>query len=216
MTFTKGQKRLAAVLGVALLAYAADQFVFTGTPQSADARAALPVSSDGSVAAANGESAAGREPGSQLVAVRQATTRPTPTGGSFGATAVQQRLVLASKTVDTHIDQSRDIFFPNWKPRALAEAPAGPAAGTPAPPRFDPAAEFAARHRLRALLVRYGEGVALVNDRLLKVGQSLGGFRLSAIGRHSVMFERAGVMVELKLSDETSATDPSSRAVESR
>jgi len=63
---------------------------------------------------------------------------------------------------------------------------------TPVRTSLDPGALFARGHQL----------YVLIDDRLLRPGQDIDGFRLVSVGERSALFERAGTRVTLELVDE--------------
>lgn len=80
----------------------------------------------------------------------------------------------------------RDIFQPSiqWVPPK-----AGPSAKVePDVVESDPLQVFQSRHKLSAVLVNSGGGAAVISNTLMRVGQSLDGFRLHEIRRNAVTF----------------------------
>jgi len=74
-----------------------------------------------------------------------------------------------------------------------AEGP-GPAA-TP----LDPAARFAGRHQLTAVVIDGTRSYVLIDGRLLRPGQEIDGFKLVSVADRSALFDRAGTSVTLEL-----------------
>lgn len=74
---------------------------------------------------------------------------------------------------------------------------ASPTAGLPPAP--DEAAVFAKNHRLVAVVVDGPQSCALVNDRVLKPGDPIGGYTLVSVGPKSAVFDRQGRQIVLEL-----------------
>jgi hypothetical protein len=81
----------------------------------------------------------------------------------------------------------------------VVEAPAPP----PTPVR-DEAGEFQA-HKLQAVMKRTNGGIAIVDKKTVRVGQTFEGFRLVAVKDRSAIFRRGELRVELKLPEEAMA-----------
>lgn len=76
--------------------------------------------------------------------------------------------------------------------------------GTEKPSRtpLDAGALFAKRHQLAAVVLDGPRSYVLIDDRLLRPGQDIDGFRLVSVGDLSALFERAGTRVSLELVEE--------------
>lgn len=195
MELTKMQKRLLAGVVVSLAGYVVDACFFgpPSTPAVASA-AAVP---DGNV------------PGKPAVAVSAPTTQRSERLGSFGAPGVERRLVATTQLATLKSLPSRDIFHPNGVARSSADL-ASDASAKPRSVPVDPAFEFLSRHKLRAVMLSGGQAVALINDRLLRVGQYVGGFKIISIENKAATLEKGGISVRLTLSDVGNLTDGSS------
>jgi hypothetical protein len=66
----------------------------------------------------------------------------------------------------------------------------------------DPAALFARRHKLQAVVMDGDQSYALVDDQFLVPGQVIGGFVLLSVGDRSAVFQGGGKQVVLELASE--------------
>ena len=63
---------------------------------------------------------------------------------------------------------------------------------------------FAATHELRAVMMNDStEARAVINDRFLSVGQTIDGFELISVDKHSAVLASDGTQITLKLSGVT-------------
>ncbi len=95
-------------------------------------------------------------------------------------------------------DPVRDVFQPSaLLADLLAAAQAPPPAATEPPPE-DPAADFAARHRLSATVLGT-QPLAVVDDVVVGLGAVLDGHKLVAVERDAVVFEALVTRVRVRL-----------------
>lgn len=107
-----------------------------------------------------------------------------------------QRLeaLWSEKGLDT--SRARDVFslpaswFDDVRPVTPVDVPQ------------DAVTVFAANHKLRGVLATDQARCATVDDRVLRIGDELDGFRLAAIEDDSVTFEAAGRQVTLRLASD--------------
>jgi hypothetical protein len=66
----------------------------------------------------------------------------------------------------------------------------------------DPAALFAQRHQLTAVVIDGAGSYVLIDGRLLRPGQEIDGFRLVSVADRSALFDRAGTRVTLELASQ--------------
>jgi hypothetical protein len=208
MELTKVQKKLIVLAGTSVLSLVVDQVFFSPSRKPhGGAGSELLVKSaatdGGGPAVATGSgNAAGTgswEPPELSVDRLQ----------RWGARGVQARLSAATQPVSEQLSQPRDIFYPNGvQPRVHAPevvAPTAPAV------HVNPHAQFVKQYSLTAVIVA-GAGreasQALVNDRLLRVGQRIGNYRLVALDTRSALFRNMDLAennpeatVRLRLSD---------------
>ena len=71
----------------------------------------------------------------------------------------------------------------------------------PARTPLDAGEVFARRHQLTAVVLDGPQSYVLIDDRLLRPGQEIDGFRLVAVENRSALFEGAGMRVRLELAD---------------
>lgn len=198
MNLSKNQKRLAAVLGVCIVALVSDQLFMSPDAVEAAPERTTPKTAPPGRASAAPDTAPGPAHRAQHVA-------------RWGARDIQRRLVAATRPAHASHLASLDIFYPappatptlsSSTDRATADLAARAASAVTEP---DPAADFRSRYELRAVIasgqhrpgssasgtVPASPSIALVNDRMLRLGEGIGGFRLIAIERDAVTFELA-------------------------
>ena len=117
-----------------------------------------------------------------------------PESQSVNPRLAKLETLWSDKSLDVH--RIRDAFSmpPAWQE--------GPSPGLAASIVSDPLSRFVQRHRLMAVAVDSEQNTVYVDDRLLKVGQELDGFKLIAIDQQSATFEREGQRITLKLADD--------------
>lgn len=118
---------------------------------------------------------------------------------SFGSRNLQPRLIAATRPFAGIASSPRDIFFIPRSPD-LDEKEHQPAT-RPITPTVDPAVEFLASHHLKAIIVSQGKSIALINDRMLRLGEGIDGFELFAFEANSVLLRRGSQRVRLRISD---------------
>jgi hypothetical protein len=188
--WTKSQKISAAVLALAATAFAVDRWVI-GAPATA--------TDDYSVAAADVAVA------STSSALKTATAQPKA--------AVSAPLTLASRLAAIgearrfSYEPAGDAFRPSERWLADAEAAKKPVtpekhnaqATTHTARKADYAAIFRAAHKLDAVMSRQGGGMAIVDGKVYKPGQTLDGFKLTQVGDAEATFVGRATTVTLRL-----------------
>lgn len=212
---TKSQKVALALLGLAVVAFVVDRFVIgtdeTTAVAAADefepARTASPGTAGRSVAAPQpaGRSASVVAAENPVASLAAATSQPA---------SLASRLAALDQAMRLSRDSVADAFRPSaaWVAASQPPPPPDPAAAPaptqkPAPPKVDYGAVFAKRHQLTALMNDGRGGMAIVNGRLYKVGQSVGGFRLIDVGLTEAIFLGKGTEVTLKLAGQQPLAD---------
>lgn len=175
MKVSKKQKIYAAVLGVGLCAFGADR-LFSG-PDAALASPEFPKMPHAKLAA--------------LPAAADETLSATANvADHLQAYADEQHLSLSS--VNNAFKPGTAWAGPTSKDKQNVEDR----------PKVDEAAlkaqAFKENHKLMAVVVSQ-HGGAVVNGRLLRVGQAIDGFRLLSVTKHSAQFKAGSVKVELAL-----------------
>lgn len=66
----------------------------------------------------------------------------------------------------------------------------------------DPLRRFKRQYRLQAVMADGSRGIAIVNDRALRVGQQIDGFTLERVGNRTAMFRFGERAVQLEVSDD--------------
>ena len=107
---------------------------------------------------------------------------------------VVERLDLMWSEEGADFEQIRDPFSlpASWLDKVAADGQE----------MSDPAALFAKRHRLQAVVMDGGQSYALVDDRFLVPGQVIGGFVLLSVGDRAAVFQGGGKQVVLELAGE--------------
>jgi len=176
---TKRQIACIIICGVALLALVCDRLLLSDQtgPQSA--------------AAAPRQTASAR----RGVPRPQATAAPAPSK----RTPIRRRLADLAERMTFDSDTDGDAMRPSdaW----LAElTPADDVKVAPPPVVGEsPTAAFRRSHRLEAVMLRDRGGQAVVNGRMLSVGETLDGFRLTGLSTTSATFESGEKTVVLTL-----------------
>lgn len=194
---TKSQKISAAVLALAVVAFAVDRWVIgdAGDPSAAPVPERVV-----------------RTPQPVPVATQAAPSQPH-TAPATPRPSLASRLAAMSESRRVSAEAVADAFRPSdvWvaivaPPPPLPKAePARPPASRVAP-KIDRAALFAQRHTLTAVMKDGDGGMAIVNGKLYRVGQYVGGFKLTRVGLSDASFWGKGVGAKLKLAGHFPAT----------
>ena len=123
------------------------------------------------------------------------TGQPTPS-----AAAISDMLAQMAERNRRLLEQTPDAFQPGsgWVTPDLAQ---------PAPPDADVRVETFAKRRVTSLVAGgRGRGGAMVDGRMVHVGQSLDGFTLVSVDSQSAFFEGRSVRVRLSLAGEPRVT----------
>jgi hypothetical protein len=208
--WTKSQKISGAVLGLAAVAFCVDRFVLG--------------SGDKAAAAASDEYAVNRSSSSSSSS--SSTTPATPAGPKKPASAAAvaakgQPLTLASRL--SAMAEARgfayetvgDAFRPSeaWlaasRPPDAAKPAVAAGDNTPAAervvPKVDYGSLFRTKHTLTAVMTRQRGGMAIVDGKTVRVGQTIDGFRLTHVGINEATFEGKETQVTLRLPEPTIA-----------
>jgi hypothetical protein len=172
MALNKRQKTSMGVLAIGLAALVVDRMYVL--PQSAPA----------------GQATAADE--YTVTATSDRAVVPPPASAPPDLT-VAAKLEAAWSDNDLRSDGPRDLFsLPSSWPRNR---------GSEKPPRPTMTAEmiFATSHKLEAITMDPQGKRALIDDKLLRLGEMLEGFRLVAIDTESVTFERDEQRIQLEL-----------------
>jgi len=157
---TARRKAFIALLGIGMIALAADQLIPT-SENPAD------------------------EPDAELAVAQAPAAKKAPTAASTPASpSLSQRIARALER-STGANETRDIFLVPlaWiGPQKVEQVIAAPA---PRTPRFDE------KHRLTALVVAGDRSGALIDGMMIKVGESIDGYRLMSVANNVAVFESA-------------------------
>ena len=183
MTLTKKHKLYLALLALAIVGFMVDRLFLSegvASPKQAKAAPAAPAT----VAPA--------------VTTVQALVASTPAAGKSEASGdsaiVAERLKALAKTLNLDPAEIRDAFKPaeDW---TMSAPPPEPAAAPQPKARPD----FARNHKLTAVLLSKGGGSAVVNGKVVEVGQELDWYKLVGLEANSATFQSADDRVELGL-----------------
>jgi hypothetical protein len=179
MQLTKQQKIVGAVLMLAVAAFVVDRWVIGHDDDPAVASAPTP-----------------RAAGQRRPVARQPKPVAAAPEASLGNLAgLAARLGSIARNESLNVDAARDAFRPpaSW-------VGAGRVAS---PDEMVVAAREFQNRRLTAVIMRTsGRGVAIIDQRMVGVGQSLDGFVLVAVKERSAVFRRGTQRVELRLTDD--------------
>ena len=188
MQLTKQQKIVGAFLVVAVAALVTDRFV-------------IGHDDDDSAVVATARTQRTPAPAGRRPVARQAKPAVAPQADadlmSGNVAALADRLELVRASNSFNLDAVCDAFRP----------PAG-MVGARKVETVDElqtaAKRFVERHKLGAVIRKQaGGGVAVIEDKMLSVGQSLDGFVLVAVKDRSAVLRRGNQRVELRLQDDT-------------
>jgi len=198
MHLTKQQKIYAAVLGLAVSAFAFDRFVLGPGDDAPEEVAAAPA---GAARRPTPRRTPARPAGvasARAAAARAAgDTAPVPSA-TPPASTLSARLEALAAAQKLKLDNVGDAFKPStvWvgSPKQVA----------PTVEVVDAVAEFQ-KKKLTAVMKQNSGGIAVIDKTYLSVGQSLDGFRLVAVKDRSAILRRGNQRVELRLRDDDAA-----------
>jgi len=180
MTLSRSRKLVLAILAVAVTALAVDRLV-------------LAPSAGGPTAA---QAAPGRDESPAGAGEASATTPPTAPPVD-PRPRLADRLQVVAEHFELDPDGLRDGFVPAEAWLAdLVEPPPEPEAPEP---QASPATRFAEQHTLTSVILTSGGGSAVIDGKVVPLGQTIEEFRLIRLTRHSAVFEAGGETVELRL-----------------
>jgi len=191
-----------AVLGTSVIGFVIDRALLDpGTPKTAEAAASLPAPGPAApAAAAPAPAAAPRISAAPAAAQPTAAAPAKPATVSQAAAAGAARIPLAERLKalappDGETAAMREAFAPSqaW----LASLGEGkPGAG----PQLDLAADFVRTHKLTSVLRRGGVGSAVIDGKVVEVGERLDGYRLIGLTADSAVFRSPRDAKEVRLS----------------
>ncbi len=121
-------------------------------------------------------------------------------GGSSSAAAVSDLLAQMAERNRRQLEQTPDAFQPGagWTAPDMTQ---------PGPPAADARVETFAKRKLASIVAGgRGKAGAMVEGRMIHIGQSLDGFTLVAVDNQSAVFEGRSVQVRLSLTGESRIT----------
>ena len=191
MALTRQQKLLCAIVALGIVAVALDRLVISqSTTQPHSAAAADAVS------ASQGEA-------SQSSLDAEALLDSAP--AELDSPSLSKMLERVAAEHNVSHSAPADAFTPPeaWVPRTPPEPRSEPDQndGT-APDNTDAittADRFVKRHRLVAVMVDHGAGLAIVDGQAVRVGETLDGFTLRRVAQRKAVFEKGATSVELEL-----------------
>lgn len=187
MKLSRERKFFVAICGLAVVALVVDRTLL-------------------SEAAADDASAA--DPASLLVTNSPGTTGPRPSGAgttrkggeTSSAAAISSLLAEMADRNRRQLEQTPDAFHPG-------AAWSAPDMSQPGPPASDARVESFAKRKVTSIVAGgRGRAGAMVDGRMVYIGQSLDGFTLVSVDNQSAMFEGRSVQVRLSLTGEPRIT----------
>ncbi len=143
-----------------------------------------------------GPSPARAAAGPLMAAVATVTTPEADGPGTSASAGLAARLRAVAGGRPDPLVGLRDAFAPS----AAWAAERRPAADVPAADSGAAAEAFAAGHKLSVVLLAAGDrGGAVIGGRLVRVGQAVDGYRLTAVGRRSARLAGPAGDVELRM-----------------
>jgi hypothetical protein len=208
--WTKSQKISGAVLGLAAVAFCVDRFVLGSGDKAAAAASneyAVTRSSSSSSSTPSVSPAAGPKKPAVVAAPVAAKSQPL---------TLASRLSAMAETRGFAYETVGDAFRPSeaWLAANRPPEPAKPAAvatgrdntqGERVVPKIDYGSIFRAKHTLTAVMTKQHGGMAIVDGKTCKIGQSLDGFRLTKLGINEATFVGSDAQVTLRLPEPTLA-----------
>jgi len=193
MTMSRSRLAVFVALGVALVALVVDRLVLAPSatgPQPAAAAESPP-----------GPAAAATQPPTGPEAPPTAA-ETDPASPSAGPPPLASRLAAAAERFSLDPERLRDGFAPapSWLAELTEPPPSEPAEAAPEPETPSPAEAFREGHALTAVIMTQRGGSAVVNGRVVRLGQTVDGFTLVRLTRRSAVFaSEDGEEVELRL-----------------
>jgi len=179
MTLTRSRKIILAVLALAVAALLADRLFLSGTSEPKRA-AASPATTE-----------------TPPAAVEPASPESEGTAPAQEAPLLARRLQAIAEQLELDPARLRDGFT---LPKAwLEELQEPPPASQEAEPEESPAVRFAEQHTLTSVILTSGGGSAVVDGKVVPMGQAVDGFTLVRLTRSTAVFEAGGEQVELRL-----------------
>jgi biotin carboxyl carrier protein len=107
-----------------------------------------------------------------------------------GLASLSSRLTKAAGEDGVNLDQVKDVFRPSavWAVKQVETAKGASLAD-----------EFREKHQLLAVMSGTRGGIAIINGKTVRKGQTIDGFRLTSVREKSAVFENADGIVELAL-----------------
>jgi len=187
MKLTRERKIYGALLCLGVLALGIDK-LFLSPPEA-------PAQSAASLLINNGS------PKNAVIAHNKPVVSPAPAAQSgekplmgLGVLAARMRDMAEVERLD--LADAKDVFRP---PVAWVGTTAAPQPVQPTVTTIGPADTFRERHHLIALLKSSKGGMAILDGRSVRPGQSVDGFKLVQVGENSATFEGSGTKIELQL-----------------
>ena len=181
MQKSRKKKIYVAVLAVVVAAFLFDRFLLGPVDARPEYAVAAPDRGE-----APQRPAAGKSPAA-----------PAPAGAApKGSSSLANRLAELADEEDIDLARVLDAFRPSpaWVPQSRSDE------SLTAQRAKEAAAAFVKKHNLMAVMTGKGGGKAIIDGMCFQVGQQLDKFRLTSIGKRSVVFVWKDVRVELELS----------------
>jgi len=187
MSLTRSRKIVLVILAVAAIALLVDRLVLAPSATGPKHARAAPTSGAGPTG--NKAASAPDSPASP-----GADTRPR----------LADRLQTLGEQFEMDPDDLRDGFIPAdaWLEELVekeVEAPPPPPEPEVSEPQVSAATQFAEQHTLTSVILTSSGGSAVIDGKVVPVGQAIDGFRLIRLTHSSAVFEAGDETVELRL-----------------
>jgi hypothetical protein len=182
MTLTRSRKIVLAVLAVAVAALLVDRLVLAPSASGPKQAQARPTPSGGTAEAKTA-----------------ALPVPATLSGTEADSALAERLEATAERFQLDPEALRDGFVPAraWLDELVEPVPQEEPEQVA--PEASPAEQFAEQHTLTSVILISGGGSAVIDGKVVPVGQAIDGFTLIRLTRSSAVFAGGGEEVELRL-----------------
>ncbi|MCX5654453.1 MAG: hypothetical protein NTY65_07380 [Planctomycetota bacterium] len=186
MVLSKSQISLLAVLGMSVIGMLVDWFILPSSDSLAPAKAAASAPAPPAAAAPVGASPAAAAP---------AKAAGAPAASVPGAVRIPLAERLKALALEDRDPTAiREAFAPSaaWLASLEVAKPGGV-------PRPDSALDFSQQHKLTSILRRGSAGSAIVNGKVVEIGEQVDGYRLIGLTADSAVFQSPRHPKEVKL-----------------
>jgi len=184
MTLSRSRLIVFAVLAIAVTALLVDRLVLAPSATAPRQAGAAPT-------AGAHQAAGGADPVTNIAATADADPR----------FQLAQHLEEVAGRFELDAGALRDGFVPapSWMTDLVEPPPPPEPEQEAAPPEVSPTVQFAERHTLTSVILISGGGSAVIDGKVVPLGQVIDGFQLVRLTRRSAVFASDGQEVQLSL-----------------